>query len=572
MNGGQTGVEKTLNIQPGPLTSSGHKWLLWPCLLLAAATMALYWPATAYNFVALDDDQYVYDNPWVTHGLDWSTIKWAFTTTYAANWHPLTWLSHLLDIYMYGLPPGGPHFTNVLLHALNALLLFLVLTHLTGAPWPSWVAAALFAWHPLRVESVAWISERKDLLCGLFWMLTLWAYLRYAEEFKVQSSKFKVFYVLSLLLFALGLMSKPMMVTLPFVLLLLDYWPLQQRRPLKEKWPFFALAAAGCAVTVIAQHAGGAIKSFEQAPFLLRAANVPAAYVTYIYQTFWPTHLCAFYPLPDKAHLLAAIGSGLALAAITALTVRCRREYPWLLVGWFWFLGTLVPVIGLVQVGGQALADRYTYLPSIGLFIMLAWSVNHWLARLPEARLWVGGAAFLCLLACVLATERQLPYWRDSLALYGRILENFPDCAGAQNGMGLALSDAGRRDEAIEHYKEALRLEPASVHAHYNLGIELAEAGKLEEAMFQFNEALKLNPRNEQLHNNIGIVLAQQGKFQAALEQFQRAIAINPGYPKPYLNAAMALERLGRTNEARTNYQKAEQLDPALRQSSRNPR
>jgi tetratricopeptide (TPR) repeat protein len=226
----------------------------------------------------------------------------------------------------------------------------------------------------------------------------------------------------------------------------------------------------------------------------------------------------------------------------------------------------------LVQVGGQALADRYTYLPSIGLFIMLAWSVNHWLARLPEARLWVGGAAFLCLLACVLATERQLPYWRDSLALYGRILENFPDCAGAQNGMGLALSDAGRRDEAIEHYKEALRLEPASVHAHYNLGIELAEAGKLEEAMFQFNEALKLNPRNEQLHNNIGIVLAQQGKFQAALEQFQRAIAINPGYPKPYLNAAMALERLGRTNEARTNYQKAEQLDPALRQSSRNPR
>jgi protein O-mannosyl-transferase len=526
--------------------------------------MALYWPATRYKFVALDDDQYVYDNPWVSHGLDWSTTKWAWTSTFAANWHPLTWLSHLLDTSIYGPLPGGPHFTNVLLHALNALLLFLVLSRLTGSPGPSWVAAALFAWHPLRVESVAWISERKDLLCGLFWMLTLWAYLRVAEEFKIQGSKFKVFYALCILFFVLGLLSKPMMVTLPFVLLLLDYWPLQQRRPLKEKWPFFALAAAGCAVTVVAQHAGGAIKSFQQAPFLLRAANIPVAYVTYIGKTLWPSHLCAFYPLPDKAPVLAAAGSSLALAAITALTVRWRREYPWLLVGWLWFLGTLIPVIGWVQVGAQALADRYTYLPSIGLFIMLAWSVQHWLVRRPAARSWVVGATFLGLLGCVLATERQLPYWRDSMALYGRILQYFPDCASAQNGLGLALSDAGRRAEAIDHYKEALRLEPASVHAHYNLGIELAEAGKLEEAMFQFTEALKLNPNNEQLHNNVGVVLAQEGKFQAALEQFQQAIKLNPQYPKPYLNAGMALERLGRTNEAQTNYQKAAQLDPDL--------
>jgi len=561
-----------LNIQPGPWTAYGHKRLLWPCLLLAAATLALYWPATRYNFVALDDDQYVYDNPWVSRGLDWSTAKWAWTSTFAANWHPLTWLSHLLDTTMYVPLPGGPHFTNVLLHSLNALLLFLVLLRLTGSPWPSWVAAALFAWHPLRVESVAWISERKDLLCGLFWMLALWAYLRFAEEFKVHSSRFKVYYVLSILFFVLGLLSKPMMVTLPFVFLLLDYWPLQRRLPLKEKWPFFALAAAGCVVTVIAQHAGGAIKSFQQAPFLLRAANVPVAYITYIGKTLWPIHLCAFYPLPDKAPLLAATGSGLALAAITALTVRWRRKYPWLLVGWFWFLGTLIPVIGFVQVGGQAMADRYTYLPSIGLFIMLAWSVNHWLARLPAARNWVGGAAFVCLLGCVVATERQLPYWRDNLALYGRIVQYFPDCAGAQNGLGLALSDAGRRGEAIDHYRKALRLEPASVHAHYNLGIELAEDGKLEEAMLQFTEALKLNPRNEQLHNNVGVVLAQQGKLQAALEQFQQAMKLNPSYPKPYLNAAMALEKLGRTNEAQINYQKAAQLDPALRRDNAAPK
>ena len=465
---------------------------------------------------------------------------------------------------MGGPLPGGPHFTNVLLHSLNALLLFLVLLRLTGSPWPSWVAAALFAWHPLRVESVAWISERKDLLCGLFWMLTLWAYLRYAEEFKVQSSKFKVFYALSIVFFILGLMSKPMMVTLPFVLLLLDEWPLQRRWALKEKWPFFALAVGGCVVTVVAQHAGGAIKSFQQAPFLVRAANIPVAYMTYIGKTLWPTHLCALYPLPAKPQILAAAGSVVVLAAITFLTFRCRRNYPWLLFGWLWFLGTLVSVIGLVQVGGQAWADRYTYLPSIGLFIMLTWSVNHWLAGQPAARPLVASATFLCLLACVGMTEHQLPYWDGSMALYGRIVQNFPDCASAQNGLGLALSDAGRPNEAIVHYKEALRLDPISVHAHYNLGIELANAGRLDEAMFHFNEALKLNPSNEQLHNNMGVILAQQGKFQPALEQFQRSIQINPDYPKPYINSAMALERLGRTNEAQRYYQKAAQLDPSL--------
>lgn len=554
------------------MTLSAHKQAFWLGLLLAAATLALYWPATRYDFVALDDDQYVYDNPWVTHGLDWSTAKWAMTSTYAANWHPLTWVSHLLDASIYGRQPGGPHFTNVVLHALNALLLFVVLLRLTGALWPSWIAAALFAWHPLRVESVAWISERKDLLCGLFWMLTLWAYVRYVEEFKVQSSKFKVFYALALLFFVLGLLSKPMIVTLPFVFLLVDYWPLQRRWSLTDKWPFFLVAGASCAVTFVAQHSWGAIKSFEQAPFLLRASNIPLAYVTYMGKTLWPTHLCALYPLPDKAPLLAAAISVLLLAAMSVLAVRWRREYPWILVGWLWFLGTLVPVIGLVQVGGQAWADRYTYLPSIGLFIMIAWSVQLWLSRRTAARGLVAGAAFLCLLACVLATEQQLPNWEGSLPLFGRIVANYPDCAGAQNGMGLALSFVGRKSEAIEHFREALRLQPGSVHAHYNLGIELADAGKLEEAMTNFNEAIKLNPRSEQLHNNIGVILAREGKLQEALEQFQRAIELNPRYPKPYFNCAKALEGLGRTNEAQANYQKAEQLDPSLNQTSRNQR
>lgn len=546
------------------MTTSNHKQVFWLSLLLAGATVALYWPATRYSFVALDDDQYVFDNPWVTHGLDWSTFKWAWTSTYAANWHPLTWLSHLLDTSIYGTDSGGPHFTNVLLHALNGLLLFLVLLRLTGAQWTSWIAAALFAWHPLRVESVAWVSERKDLLCGLFWLLTLWAYVRYVEEAKARSSKLKSFYALALVCFVLGLLSKPMIVTLPFVLLLLDYWPLRRPRALMEKWPFFVLAAASCAVTYIAQHNWGAIKSFEQAPLLLRIANVPVAYLTYIAKTLWPTDLCALYPLPAQAPLMTAAFSALALAVMTALAVRCRREQPWILVGWLWFLGTLVPVIGLVQVGGQALADRYTYLPSIGLFIMLAWSVGHWIERQPAARGFIGGATFVCLLSCVFATERQLPYWDGSLPLFGRIVSFYPDCAGAQNGMGVALSVLGRKTEAVAHFQEALRLEPGSVHAHYNLGIELTGIGKLDEAMTQFEAALKLNPRSEQLHNNVGVVLAQQGKLPAALEQFQRSIELNPLYPKPYLNAARALEGLGRTNEAKTYYQKAGQLDPSL--------
>ena len=296
------------------MTVFRHKRLFWPCLLLAAATVALYWPATRFGFVALDDDQYVYENPWVENGLNWQTFQWAWTSTFASNWHPVTWLSHLLDSSIYGPLPGGPHFTNVLLHALNAMLLFLVLTRMTASTGPSFFAAALFAWHPLRVESVAWISERKDLLCGLFWMLTIWAYVRCADEFKTGGSKSKTFYGLSLLFFVLGLMSKPMMVTLPFVLLLLDYWPLEQRRP--PKWPFFALAAAGCAVTIIAQHAGGAIKSPQQVPFLLRAANAPVAYVTYIGKTLWPSHLCAFYPMPAKVPALAAVQESLVVVSV----------------------------------------------------------------------------------------------------------------------------------------------------------------------------------------------------------------------------------------------------------------
>jgi tetratricopeptide (TPR) repeat protein len=289
---------------------------------------------------------------------------------------------------------------------------------------------------------------------------------------------------------------------------------------------------------------------------------MPVAYATYLGKTFWPGHLCALYPLPGKPPVLAAVVAVLVLAAITVLAVASRRRFPWLAVGWFWFLGTMVPVIGFIQVGGQALADRYTYIPSIGLLIMAAWSVKYWIMRQPSARAPACAAAGLCVLACAAATERQLPYWRDSRAFFSRILLFTPDSALAENGLGLALAKAGQRQEAIAHYQAALRLDPRSVKAHYNLGIEWAEAGKLDEAMSEFSEALKLNPGNEQLRNNVGVVLAREGKIEPALQQFARSIELNPQYPKPYFNSAMSLEKLGRFAQAAANYRKALQLEP----------
>jgi tetratricopeptide (TPR) repeat protein len=543
-------------------------------LALGLITLVLYWPATGFEFVCFDDHLYIQDNPSVRQGLCLASLKWAWTTNEANYWIPLTWISHIVDYSLFGLFAGGHHLTSIVLHSLNTVLLFLLLKSLTRSLWPSLLVAALFGWHPLHVESAAWVAERKDILSTLFLLLTIWAYSRYVERPTIRR------YTLALAAFALGLMCKPMLVTLPFLLLLLDYWPLSRWsapsessdrsralrasfRLLVEKIPFFVLAFAAGIVTLLEERSGGAIKDFQEVSGWMRVLNAPLACVRYVGKTICPVNLSVFYPLPSELPVVAGFSSALALALVSYLIFRRRSQYPWLIVGWLWFLGTLFPVLGLVQIGSHAMADRYAYVSAIGLFVMFAWSLHCWVRGRPSARAWGLGIATVPLLVCVWLTPIQLAYWQDSIALFTHALSVTKNNAVAHNNLGVGLANAGKTAGAISHYAEALRIKPDYVFAHYNLGVELAAAGKLDQAAFHFSEALKYNPRSEILHNNIGVILARQGKPEAAMAHFKQAIQINPAYPKPYLNYGAALQNLGLAGQAVTNYTKALELDPA---------
>ena len=590
-------------------------------LALVAVTVGLYWQTTYQDFAVIDDDDYVSGNAQVKEGLSWAGARWAFTTYHAANWHPLTWLSHQADWSIHGSFAGGHHLTNLLLHAVNTLFLFLLLRRLTGHTGPSWVVAALFGWHPLHVESVAWIAERKDLLSTLCLLGSLWGYCRYARarqsgergagSVDIQHpgregrSPAWRYYGMALGAFAAGLMCKPMIVTLPCLLLLLDYWPLQRwqlapcnpgekqksgkqkaeigkgpspavRRPISafcfsrfilhplllEKLPFFALSATACLLTLAAQHAGGAIKNLQQVPLILRVLNSLSAYSTYFWQTFWPEPLCIFYPLPETLPLAGAVAGAFLLGGLTLAAGHTRRHCPWFITGWLWFLGTLVPVIGLVQVGMQAHADRYTYIPSIGLFIGLVWGTRYLLSRwCQDERISVALAAS-SLAGCLILSHVQLGYWRDGVKLFTHSLAHTRNNAPTQNNLGVALANLGKPTEAMSHYREAIRLQPNAADARYNLGIKLTEAGQLDEALQQFTQALQSSPHSEVLLNNLGVVLAQQGKYDEALSHFRQAIRWNPGYPNSYINAGAAFQALGQAGDAFTNYTTALRLSP----------
>ena len=552
-------------------------WLV--AAILALVTLALYWQATHHDFINYDDDEYVTSNIHVQNGLTVESVKWAFLNPVSANWHPVTMLSHMLDCQIYDLKPWGHHLTSLLLHAFNTVLVFLLLRRMTGARWRSALVAALFAWHPLHVESVAWVAERKDVLSGFFGLLALLFYARYAQS-EPQSSKFKIQnYLLSLFFFALGLMSKAMLVTWPFIMLLLDYWPLQRItddkwqvasfvRLVREKIPFFALAATASAATLVVQK--GAILSAENMPMGARVGNALISYCRYLGKIFWPTDLSIFYPHHKYWPLEQVLLAASFLGGVSVLLFLMRRRWPFLLMGWLWFVGTLVPVIGLVQVGGQAMADRYTYLPSLGLFIIIIWGAYEltWRWRYHVIISSVAGSVAIILCLCV--TSQQLEYWQDSETLFGHALAVTEDNYVAHNNLGLALEKKGQTDEAIRQYQEAIRLTPGFAEAHNNLGIALQNQGQLDEARSQFQEALRLEPNNAEIHNNLGASLSETGQTDQAIGQLQEALRLAPDNSDAHNNLGKALGMKGQTDEAIGQFREALRLNPGFAEAHNN--
>jgi protein O-mannosyl-transferase len=555
------------------------------CAGLAVATMALYWPVTHHDFFNVDDPRFITQNPHVQGGLTWPGVVWAFHTLDTENWQPLTWLSHMLDCQLFGLNAGGHHLTSLLLHLANTLLLFLWLKGLTKAVWRSAIVAAFFALHPLHIESVAWACERKDVLSTFFWMLGLMAYTHYAQsvaqdEWRATSDATatspdtpypSLFYFAALFFFACGLMSKPMVVTLPCVLLLLDFWPLRRISNLKfeisnlrlivEKIPFFALATAICYATVVAQKAGGALSSLGGMPLSVRVANSLANYAIYLGKTFWPTHLTYFYPY-NPAPLVLVVGAVLVLAALTAwFALRVRRE-PYLVIGWLWFLGTSVPTIGLIHVGIQSRADRYMYIPSIGLFLMVVWGWHDLIARWPERRQLLAAFGGAALAGCAAATSIQIGYWQNSLTLSQHAIEVTCNNFVAYDSLGRALHDAGHDDQAFLNYAEAVRIAPEFPQSQFNLAVSLRSQGRLIEAAEHFATAARLVPESCETRNALGETWLLLNQPDAAAAEFSKAAQLKPDSADAHRNLGFALARQGNLTNAVPQFAEAVRLNP----------
>jgi tetratricopeptide (TPR) repeat protein len=532
----------------------------WICLALLLTSFAVYAPVRHFDFVNFDDPEYVRDNPHVRASLTPEGLAWTFTSGESANWFPVTRLSHLLDAQLFGMRAGPHHITSVLFHGLAALLLFAFLHRATGVRWPSAFVAFLFALHPLHVESVAWVAERKDVLCAFFWFLALLAYVRYTERPGVGR------YLLVLLGFALGLMAKPMIVTLPFVLLLLDVWPLRRPPGIWEKLPFFALSAAAAVVAYLVQRHSGAVEALAALPVGRRVENAVVSYVVYIAKMLWPTRLAVFYPYPIDIPLWQAALAAVALAGISILVLRSFRAYPYLAVGWLWYLGTLAPVIGLVQIGAQARADRYMYVPMVGLSIMLAWGAADWLRRVPRGRTAVAVLAAAACLSCAALARAQVQYWKNSESLFRHALAVSGGNYLAHNNLGIALEEIpGRLPEAIAHYESALRINPNCAEAHNNLGNAWAQLpGRLPEATAQYQAALRIRPAYLAAHLNLGTVLVRTpGRLPEAIAEYHAAVRLDPNNAEAHNDLGNALARLpGRLPEAVAEYRAALRADP----------
>jgi protein O-mannosyl-transferase len=548
------------------------------CFGLVTITWAVFGQTLAYDFVNFDDHVYVYENPLVVRGLSTEGIIGAFTHTHALNWHPLTTLSHMLDCQLYQLKAGGHHLTNIILHTISVLLLFLLLKQTTNAFWQSAFVAALFAIHPLHVESVAWIAERKDVLSAVFFMLTLAAYARYARAPSAGR------YLLVALLFACGLMSKPMLVTLPFLLLLLDYWPLSRlegdksqvgsrvRKLITEKVPLFALSTCSCVVTLFTQRQGQ--NPIDQLPVLWRLNNMFVSYLTYVWQMLWPVRLAVFYPHPNDRLPLVEVTLAIAfLVSVSLLTIFLRQTKPYLVTGWFWYLGMLVPVIGLVQVGEQAHADRYTYLPQIGLYIMITWAFRDFLLE-PTSRVRravVGVVASLTIVSLSVRAFGQASYWKNSETLWNHTLAVTDANDVAHNNLGFLFLREGELDKAISEFQTALNIRSTNAETHYNLGASLIENNlgnafarkqRWDEAIDHLREAVRLRPDYADAYFNLGSVLFQQGRTEQAIAQWKNALEIRPTDAEAHRNMASALRKTGNVKGAILQYEQALDITP----------
>jgi len=521
------------------------------CALLILATLAVYWQVAGFDFTNLDDSYFVRDNPFIANGLTPAGVQWSLTTTYQNTWVPLVWMSYMVDhdlssliggFYLGNADPRVCHVTNLLLHIANVLLLFLVLASMTRRPWQSAFVAALFAVHPLHVESVAWITERKDVLSTLFWLLTMLAYLRYVGRPDIRR------YALVLLVFAVGLMSKPMLVTLPIVLLLVDYWPLRRsqsepwRRLILEKIPLFVLSAAAAVVTLLAQ----AVTSFAKIGLTVRPANAIVSYMAYIRKMIWPTDLACFYPHPGS-HLpiWQVLGSCLFVAGFSVAVIRLAPRRPYLSVGWFWYMITLLPVIGIVQVGDQAMADRYTYVPLIGLYVLIAWAVPELLARVPHKSIVLMVVAGIAITGLMIRAHNQVGCWRDSKTLFRHAIAVTSANWMAEFLLGAAFVNEGNTASAYRHIRISLRYNPRYANAHYTLGLLLEVDRRFSEAIYEYRQAIRWERTASQPHMGLGRVLQQRGRLSEALRQFEEAQRLDPGNEPARENVETLRNELG---------------------------
>ena len=534
------------------------------CLGLVVLVVWVFLPSLRNGFVNYDDNLYVTDNLQVQAGLSWQGLVWAFARIHGAGtyWHPLTWVSHMLDCQLYGLQPWGHHLTNLLLHAVNTLLVFFVFWRMTGAVWRCAFLAALFALHPLQVDTVAWIAERKNLLSTLFWLLTTWAYVRYGERPGWGR------YALILLFFASGLLCKPALVTLPFVLLLLDYWPLRRfrlstlnpepsttqqpatvGRLVLEKTPLLLLATASSLITLLAHQGLGMLDPASGFPMGLRIENAIVSYVRYLGKTVWPFNLAVFYPYPDAWPMSEVVLCSLLLVVVSGMAIRAARSRPYLFVGWFWFLGVLVPFIGLVQVGAQAMADRFMYVPVLGLLMPCLWGAAELTARWRHRRTVLAIVGTAAVAACGFATHFQVEHWRNGVTLFSHTIAATGNNALAECNLGNALGAQGHAQEAIPHLEEALRISPAYAEAHLNLGVALVTEGKIDEAIEHYRAAIKFTPNYAQAHRFLAAALALKFRNAEAKNEFLEALRLKPDYPEAHARLGNLLVQQGENEE-----------------------